>query len=80
MAKLVTTNQSDFSGTYGTEAEPITFASNIVSTTIISGLTAIGTGQMFKQLGKKEEKEKLLSEEPKPEAEKPADSDDNTEK
>lgn len=41
MAKVVTTNQSDFSGTYGTEAEPITFASNIVSTTIISGLTAV---------------------------------------
>jgi len=41
MAKTVTTNQSDFSGSYGTEAEPITFASNLVSTTIISGLTAV---------------------------------------
>lgn len=41
MAKKITDNQSNFSGTYGTEAEPITFASNLVSTTIISGLTAV---------------------------------------
>ncbi len=41
MATKITTNQSDFSGTYGSEAEPITFASNLVSTTIISGLTAV---------------------------------------
>ncbi len=41
MAKKVTSNQSDFTGTYGAEAEPITFASNLVSTTIISGLTAV---------------------------------------
>lgn len=41
MAKRIITNQTDFSGTYGTEAEPITFASNQVSTTIISGLTAV---------------------------------------
>lgn len=58
-------------------------AGNVVVAIVIggaSGLTAIGTGQMFKQLGKKEENEKPLSEEPKPEAEKPADSDDNTKK
>lgn len=41
LAKITTQNQTDFSGTYGTEAEPITFASNLVSTTIISGLTAV---------------------------------------
>jgi len=41
LAKTTIENQTDFSGTYGTEAEPITFASNLVSTTIISGLTAV---------------------------------------
>ena len=41
MAKITTENLTDFTGTYGTEAEPITFASNLVSTTIISGLTAV---------------------------------------
>lgn len=41
MAKRIITNQTDFSGTCGTEAEPITFASNQVSTTKISGLTAV---------------------------------------
>ena len=40
MAKVLTNNQADFSGVYGTEAEPITFVSNLVSTTIVSGLTA----------------------------------------
>lgn len=40
MAKVITNNRADFSGVYGTEAEPITFASNLVSTTIVSGLTA----------------------------------------
>lgn len=39
MAKT-TLNQADFSGSYGTEASPITFASNQVTTTIVSGLTA----------------------------------------
>ena len=41
MAKKITDNQTDFTGVYGAEAEPITFASNLVSTTIISGLTAV---------------------------------------
>lgn len=41
MAKITTENQTDYTGLYGTEAEPITFASNLVSTTIISGLTAV---------------------------------------
>ncbi len=41
LAKVITQNQTDFTGTYGTEAEPITFASNLVSTTIVSGLTAV---------------------------------------
>jgi len=40
MAKTTTLNQSDFTGSYGTEAVPVTFASNQVTTTIISGLTA----------------------------------------
>lgn len=40
MAKVLTNDQADFSGVYGTEAEPITFVSNLVSTTIVSGLTA----------------------------------------
>lgn len=39
MAKT-TLNRADFSGDYGTEAVPITFASNEVTTTIITGLTA----------------------------------------
>ena len=39
MAKT-TLNQADFSGSYGTEAAAITFASNQVTTTIVSGLTA----------------------------------------
>ena len=41
MAKITTENQTNYTGTYGTKAEPITFASNLVSTTIISGLTAV---------------------------------------
>ncbi len=41
MAKKITDNQTDFTGVYGAESEPITFASNLVSTTIISGLTAV---------------------------------------
>lgn len=41
MAKGTIENQTNYTGTYGTEAEPITFASNLVSTTIISGLTAV---------------------------------------
>lgn len=41
MAKVTIENQTDYTGTYGTEAEPITFASNLVSTTIVSGLTAV---------------------------------------
>lgn len=41
MAKKITDNQNDFTGLYGTESEPITFASNLVGTTIISGLTAV---------------------------------------
>lgn len=40
MAKTITENQTDFTGTYSAEAEPLTFASNLVSTTIIGGLTA----------------------------------------
>ncbi len=39
MAKT-TLNQADFSGNYGEGAEPITFVSNQVTTTIVSGLTA----------------------------------------
>ncbi len=39
MAKT-TLNQADFSGSYGTEAAAVTFASNQVTTTIVSGLTA----------------------------------------
>ena len=40
MAKTTTLNQADFSGSYGAEAVPVTFASNQVTTTIIKGLTA----------------------------------------
>ena len=40
MAKIITTNQADFNGSYGADAVPITFASNLVSTTIVTGLTA----------------------------------------
>lgn len=39
MAKT-TLNQANFSGDYGAEAVPITFASNEVTTTIVTGLTA----------------------------------------
>lgn len=39
MAKT-TLNQADFSGSYGAENVPITFVSNQVTTTIITGLTA----------------------------------------
>ncbi len=41
MAKKITDNQTDFTGLYGAESEAISFASNLVSTTIISGLTAV---------------------------------------
>lgn len=40
MAKIITSNQADFTGSYGSENVPITFASNSVSTTIVKGLTA----------------------------------------
>lgn len=43
MAKVTLVNQADFAGTYGTENQPVTFASNEVSTTIIRGLTAVKT-------------------------------------
>ncbi len=39
MAKT-TLNQADFSGSYGADSVPITFVSNQVTTTIITGLTA----------------------------------------
>ena len=39
MAKTML-NQADFTGDYGAEAVPITFASNQVTTTIVTGLTA----------------------------------------
>ena len=39
MAKT-TLNQADFSGLYGADSSPITFVSNQVTTTIVSGLTA----------------------------------------
>lgn len=35
-----TLNQADFSGVYGEDSVPITFSSNQVTTTIVSGLTA----------------------------------------
>lgn len=40
MATKTTLNQADFSGSYGADSTPITFASNQVTTTIVSGLTA----------------------------------------
>ena len=40
MATKTTLNQADFSGSYGVDSTPITFASNQVTTTIVSGLTA----------------------------------------
>lgn len=39
MAKT-TLNQADFSGSYGADNVPITFVSNQVTTTIVTGLTA----------------------------------------
>lgn len=43
MAKVTLTNQADFAGSYGAAANPVTFSSNQVSTTIIQGLTATKT-------------------------------------
>lgn len=43
MAKAITTNQVNFSGVYGPEETPVTFATNVVMTTIVSGLTATKT-------------------------------------
>ena len=43
MANVILTNEADFSGVYGPESVPITFASNQVTTTIVNGLTATMT-------------------------------------
>jgi len=39
MAEVSLTNQVDISGQYGESSTPISFASNIVTTTIVQGLT-----------------------------------------
>lgn len=39
MAEISLTNQVDIAGQYGESATPITFSSNIVTTTIVQGLT-----------------------------------------